>query len=1221
MKSNPSQFSLSILVAVSLSAFTAFGQTNTNQPPVVNMVQPTNSSVFVPPASILLQASAQDFDGSVASVEFFIHNDVSLGLGSNVNPDGTRGDQYFLTWNPPNTVDFFYDLTARATDNDGAIRISPAVRIFVGTNQPPPPSTPPTNQPPSVFIARPTSGAVFNAPTNISFRAFARDQDGFVTSVEFFANNQSLGFGSITNSANLSSNFFFLTWSNVPPGGYDLTAKATDDDGLMRLSLPVHIFVGTNQPPPPPTNQLPFVNILQPTSDAFFPAESDIVLRAFARDPDGVVTSVEFFANSQSLGLGSNVNPDGTVSTNYFLTWTNVPPGGYDLTAKATDDGGAMRLSPVVPIFVGVQPPVVNIFQPTNNAVFLRPLSITIGAYAADFDGSVTSVEFFANSQSLGFGNRIDQGPLLDTYLLTWGNPGVGTYDLTAKATDNDGVRRTSLPVHILVVTNEPPPSTNQPPVVNIVHPTNNATFLPSDIVTVRAAAQDFDGRVISVQFFVNNQFVGFGRNVNPNGTGGEYEVVWQAVVAGVYDFTAKATDDDGATRISPPVRIFAVSNQPPPQTAITFVRPTDGTAFALGTPILITVDTSSPDRKLTNVEIFANTTLLARWSGSLDASFFSFVWNDAPVGAHLLRGFAWDRVGVVATSAPVHITVSDTNAPPTNAVPVVNWVRPTNGASFPAGSTIPLTARATDADGTVNYVEFFATTTNEPSITVNLGRTSTFDIPTNSLFTLFWSNAPAGSFRLQAVAVDNFGARGFSDLVEIVVNGNGPTTNRPPIVNIVQPTNTAFFFPPATIPIRASAHDFDGTVVSVEFFANNQSLGLGRSTNSPGTVSSLFFLTWSNVPAGSYDLAAKATDDDGAMSFSPQVHILVGTNPPPSPTNHPPVVRLILPLDGSRFAAPATIGFAAEAQDFDPFNFVFRVEFFANGTNIGQGVRSNTGATWQSNQWYFSWSNVMAGEYDFTAKATDNFGAMAQSAPVHVSVSSTNALPSPTNQLAVVNISATDPTASEGLVMWCSNTVLGVNWWWATNGIWHTNWPCPSGTNTATFTVRRSGGTNDPLRVYYSIGGTASNGVDYQLLSGVVTIPAGRRAARIVVTPIDDTLSEGIETVVLRLRLPLDPADTPYVIGRPASAAAYITDNDRPPPPCGLLADGTVHLCWPFTNQCFRVELSTNLVHWEGICTNRVADGAAHHLDPDATNSPVRFIRFIPVACPSDDQ
>jgi hypothetical protein len=315
-------------------------------------------------------------------------------------------------------------------------------------------------------------------------------------------------------------------------------------------------------------------------------------------------------------------------------------------------------------------------------------------------------------------------------------------------------------------------------------------------------------------------------------------------------------------------------------------------------------------------------------------------------------------------------------------------------------------------------------------------------------------------------------------------------------------------------------------------------------------------------------------------------------------------------------------IGLVAEAQDFDPFNFVFRVDFFANGTQIGLGMRNSTGSA-VSNQWHFAWSNVVAGEYDLTAKATDNFGAMGVSLPVHIFVGTNQPAP-PTNQLAVVNISATDPTASEGLVMWCSNTVMGVNWWWATNGILHTNWPCPAGTNTATFTVRRSGGTNHALRVYYSIGGTASNAVDYQALPGVLIIPAGARAARIVVTPIEDTESEGIETVVLRLRLPplpLDPADTPYAIGLPSSAAAYITDNDRPPPPCMRLPDGTVHLCWPSTNKCFRVELSTNLVHWEGICTNRVADGAAHHLDPDATNCLRQFIRFIPVPCPPDVQ
>jgi hypothetical protein len=108
--------------------------------------------------------------------------------------------------------------------------------------------------------------------------------------------------------------------------------------------------------------------------------------------------------------------------------------------------------------------------------------------------------------------------------------------------------------------------------------------------------------------------------------------------------------------------------------------------------------------------------------------------------------------------------------------------------------------------------------------------------------------------------------------------------------------------------------------------------------------------------------------------------------------TNQPPDVRMVLPIDGSRFAAPVTLGFAADAQDFD--GSIVSVEFFANGQSIGQGVRSNSGASWQTNLWYFSWSNVPPAEYDFSAKATDNRGATAFSAPVHVTVYSTNEPP-----------------------------------------------------------------------------------------------------------------------------------------------------------------------------------------------------------------------------------
>ncbi|HEU0011501.1 MAG TPA: Calx-beta domain-containing protein, partial [Verrucomicrobiae bacterium] len=74
------------------------------------------------------------------------------------------------------------------------------------------------------------------------------------------------------------------------------------------------------------------------------------------------------------------------------------------------------------------------------------------------------------------------------------------------------------------------------------------------------------------------------------------------------------------------------------------------------------------------------------------------------------------------------------------------------------------------------------------------------------------------------------------------------------------------------------------------------------------------------------------------------------------------------------------------------------------------------------------------------------------------------------------------------------------------------------SGPDPGTFTVSRSGSTATALTVHYSLGGTAVNGTDYQLLSGSVTIPAGSDSAPVVVQPVDDNLFEVGEFVILTL-------------------------------------------------------------------------------------------------------
>jgi hypothetical protein len=169
-------------------------------------------------------------------------------------------------------------------------------------------------------------------------------------------------------------------------------------------------------------------------------------------------------------------------------------------------------------------------------------------------------------------------------------------------------------------------------------------------------------------------------------------------------------------------------------------------------------------------------------------------------------------------------------------------------------------------------------------------------------------------------------------------------------------------------------------------------------------------------------------------------------------------------------------------------------------------------------------------------------------------------------------------------------------------------------------FKITRSGSTNTAMTVNYSLCGTGSNGVDYVQLPGTVAIPAGHRSAEIVITPIDDTLAEGIETVVLVLEPVATAADSSpaYTVGWPNRAAAIIVDNDVPRPPSMRLHDSLFHLCAPATNGfIYRLELSTNLVNWIPVCTNTVLDQAVQFVDPDASNSSVRFYRWTPESSP----
>jgi xanthine/CO dehydrogenase XdhC/CoxF family maturation factor len=88
---------------------------------------------------------------------------------------------------------------------------------------------------------------------------------------------------------------------------------------------------------------------------------------------------------------------------------------------------------------------------------------------------------------------------------------------------------------------------------------------------------------------------------------------------------------------------------------------------------------------------------------------------------------------------------------------------------------------------------------------------------------------------------------------------------------------------------------------------------------------------------------------------------------------------------------------------------------------------------------------------------------------------------------------------------------------------------------------IDRTGPRGRALTVRYSVGGTATSGDDFKALSGEKKIKSGKAQAWFDIVPVNDTVAEGDESVVLTI-LP-DPA---YQVGAAGSVTVNIVDNDQ---------------------------------------------------------------------------
>ncbi|REH47561.1 putative secreted protein (Por secretion system target) [Tenacibaculum gallaicum] len=548
-------------------------------------------------------------------------------------------------------------------------------------------------------------------------------------------------------------------------------------------------------------NKLPVINITAPSNNTNYNEGDTIIIKADATDSDGVISKVEFFNDNIKLG-------EDTTSP-YEYTWQNATVTTHKLTAKATDNDGGSTTSSIISIVVNGansnKPPAVILASPADNAVFDEGQTIELIANASDIDGTISKVEFFNETTKLG-------EDLTNPYSYSIVNASIGTYTLTAKATDDKGLSSTSS-VRTVKVTadtidncngiadwsatttynggenvkyknvnyqakwwtknNVPDTHTgdgqpwkkvkdcsgagdNIAPTINITSPVSNSSFKEGSNIEITADAFDDDGSVSKVEFF--NGSIKLGKDTtNP------YNFTISNAGIGTYSLTAKATDDKNASTTSVAVQINIEKDS------------TGGDGQGCNNVPNYIAGTSYNQNEEVQNEGNKYKCNIAGWCSS------SAAWAYAP-GTGTYWKDAWSKV----SSCEV-----------TGSNPKVSIISPQNGAIYVVGSSIEVKATATD-DEAISKVAFYNGSTK-------LGE------DTAAPYTYTITNAQAGSYSLTAKAYDNENNSTISSLV-VVTDGV-----KPPISNKILVGYWHNFNNGSTIPkLRDVSKDWD--VICVAF-------------------------------------------------------------------------------------------------------------------------------------------------------------------------------------------------------------------------------------------------------------------------------------------------------------------------------------------------------------------------------------------------------------------
>jgi hypothetical protein len=523
----------------------------------------------------------------------------------------------------------------------------------------------------------------------------------------------------------------------------------------------------------------------------------------------------------------------------FIAVATNIPAGSNTFYVAAFDSLGNPVESPAASVLV--QNVGVTFLTPFEDTVYAGTNPVPVTAWAFLPSGVITNIEFFVDGTKFG---EDDTAP----FSGSWSNVVSGSHRLTAVGHSDTGARYNSQPVNIGVAQ-------------LLVH--SNAVWKYLDDGSDQGTAwiaPDFEDD----DWSRGAAELGYGDNdeatvVHSGPTNNYYITTYfrrsfvASNVASLANLIFLLAYDDAAVVYLNGNEIYRTANLPAAPTNITY------TTFATGQAIEETVDVFA--RSATNLLEGENVLAVEIHQQALTSSDISFFLQ---------------LVGV-----PVIIH---------NQSPLVALTSPTNNFYALAPSSLTLEAIASDLDGSVTRVDFFADR-------VRIGGV------TNEPYSIVWDNPPVAAHVLTAVATDDQGATTVSDEVPIVVYDGAGT----PVAAITYPADGATMDGPTNLLVTATANAITG-VTNVQFL--NNGVPFGSDDTAPYTA------LWT-APFGTNVLTAVAYDANGITGTSPAITVVI-TIPPTNVIA--PTVATQFPLAGASVTnlTSITVTFSEYAQNLD---------------------------------------------------------------------------------------------------------------------------------------------------------------------------------------------------------------------------------------------------------------------------------------------------------------